>query len=191
MYIDSKSDNRFTILRNYDNNDVTVLSDLNFEEYKGISLSSSVSRRILLTEAILEKEELLKKEVDIGLLGNLESRWEISKMKSQLSEVDLEGVYLVRQRGSDFFKIGKSNNILKRIASLQTGNPNRLELIFYFDIIEDPFSYEQYLHDEYSDRRVGGEWFKLKESDVHNMISDYAGGLGWSFEDVIEFYSVY
>lgn len=88
-----------------------------------------------------------------------------------------EGVYLVESDG--FYKIGKSKNIAKRISSLKTGNPNKIELLFsYYPYRGNIHELEKYLHDRYSSSRTTGEWFKkdftvedVKEAclDFHNL----------------------
>lgn len=62
--------------------------------------------------------------------------------------------YFIRQVGSDFVKIGKSADPFKRLAALQTSNPNRLELI---GVIEG--DREGGLHFEFRRQNVVGEWF--------------------------------
>jgi len=71
-------------------------------------------------------------------------------------------------------KIGVTNNIAKRLATLQTGNPWRLEVkaLVYRT---DAFQYEAALH-EYFDKqrmRMDGEWFDFGvDSDPPAIISE-------------------
>ncbi|TXG81253.1 MAG: GIY-YIG nuclease family protein [Spirochaetes bacterium] len=56
------------------------------------------------------------------------------------------------------FKIGVTNNIEKRIASLQTGNPEKIELI-HIEERQNPTKAERYLHRCFHKNRLKGEWF--------------------------------
>jgi hypothetical protein len=54
-------------------------------------------------------------------------------------------------------KIGKTNDIDKRIGTLQTGNEKQLQLLY---IIEDvPDSFETHVHGVCERYRLSGEWF--------------------------------
>jgi hypothetical protein len=57
------------------------------------------------------------------------------------------------------FKIGVTNNIEKRIASLQTGNPEEIVLL-YIEEREKPTKAEKYLHRCFQKNRLKGEWFE-------------------------------
>jgi hypothetical protein len=68
------------------------------------------------------------------------------------------------------FKIGVTNNLQKRLQTLQTGCPWRLEV---FGVTYDPGAYqmESYLH-RYFDRyriRPDGEWF-MPPDDVDDIV---------------------
>jgi hypothetical protein len=64
--------------------------------------------------------------------------------------------YVVEAVGTGTVKIGKSNNIAARIASLQTSNANELRLIAQLkgDV-------EATLHSQLAAYRLSGEWFRL------------------------------
>ena len=55
-------------------------------------------------------------------------------------------------------KIGVTCNIEKRIKSLQTGNPNKIELLF-IEERTNPTKAERYLHKCFDKKRQVGEWF--------------------------------
>jgi hypothetical protein len=65
--------------------------------------------------------------------------------------------YLVGAEGSPLVKIGYTSGApLKRLASLQTGQPMTLSLLWSVAVdIEDE------LHERFADYRVRGEWFDL------------------------------
>jgi hypothetical protein len=62
-------------------------------------------------------------------------------------------------------KIGVTNNIDKRIKTLQTGNPNIITLE-YLDERKNPHKAEKYLHQIFQSNRVHGEWFEGLSVDV-------------------------
>jgi Meiotically up-regulated gene 113 len=71
-------------------------------------------------------------------------------------------LYIIRNLNSRRIKIGKSNNPLKRLQALQTGNDDQLELIATLEI-EDAavLAAERTLHIMFQAFRKDGEWFEL------------------------------
>lgn len=68
------------------------------------------------------------------------------------------------------YKIGKTNNLEKRVSSLKTGNPT-IELLYFVrgDI-------ENKTHIKYKESRLSGEWFNLTNSqleDINNTFQKY------------------
>lgn len=70
-----------------------------------------------------------------------------------------EFVYCIRAI-SEFdhcmYKFGKAKDVMSRIRQLQTGQPFKLDLVFYTDFFE-----EKYFHEWLSEYRERGEWFRL------------------------------
>jgi len=62
---------------------------------------------------------------------------DITDLQTEIKEIDYSGnhhVYIIRETGSNYYKIGKSSGATKvdttpRLATLQTGNPHLLEVI--------------------------------------------------------------
>lgn len=75
-------------------------------------------------------------------------------------------IYVIGNENLPFVKIGKTNNILKRLSTLQTSLPYRLDLIYLLD--DKHRTLEKRLHNVYSEYRVRGEWF-------YNSILDSIG----------------
>jgi len=65
-------------------------------------------------------------------------------------------VYLISDPKSNAVKIGRSDNPMKRVGELQTGNPNTLSLLSCF--AAEP-SVEQIIHKHLEDYSLNGEWF--------------------------------
>ena len=73
-----------------------------------------------------------------------------------------------------YIKVGITNNPTKRLKQLQTGNPNKLSLLFTEEF-ESPRAHllkiEKIVHKELQEYKNDsiGEWFKVDESDLENI----------------------
>jgi Meiotically Up-regulated Gene 113 (MUG113) protein len=74
-------------------------------------------------------------------------------------------VYFVIDRSSSQIKIGRSEHVRRRVRTLQTGNPNPLELMGWIPS-EDDTSMERTLHNRYDAKRGNGEWFSITQDEV-------------------------
>ncbi|MBL4823316.1 MAG: GIY-YIG nuclease family protein [Colwellia sp.] len=76
-------------------------------------------------------------------------------------------IYLIRCKSTNFYKIGKTNNIDVRLRDLQTGCPFELKVIFIAeadmgDFLGREISYlETFLQNNYKVDHKRGEWFEL------------------------------
>ena len=79
-------------------------------------------------------------------------------------------IYILRQEGTVNYKIGWTTSIdpSSRVSSLQTGSPQRLELIGHFPAASQ--STESALHRIFAASRTSGEWFTLTESQVSDIL---------------------
>lgn len=57
------------------------------------------------------------------------------------------------------FKIGVTNDIQRRLLSLQTGNPDKIEVVHLEERL-NPTKAERYLHRCFQKNRLTGEWFE-------------------------------
>jgi hypothetical protein len=77
-------------------------------------------------------------------------------------------VYVMIDKNTGFYKIGRSINPERRERTLQSEKPT-IEMLFNHDArIKD----EKELHNMFNDKRVRGEWFDLNGSDL-NKIREY------------------
>lgn len=99
------------------------------------------------------------------MLKKLEKNSGKTKGKDQLDDV-----YLIRSGNTSCYKIGFSNNFSERLSRLQTGNPEKLEMIktcFGGKKLEKSF------HEKYADCRISGEWFNFDQRTLKSVIEDY------------------
>lgn len=83
-------------------------------------------------------------------------------------------VYLILEvdkNGDEFYKIGISKNEpKKRLKQLQTGNPNKIDILKYYES-KNYKKVEKWLHNKFSLKKTesNNEWFKLEDQDVLNF----------------------
>ena len=90
------------------------------------------------------------------------------------------GIYVVRCEESNYYKIGKTDDIKKRLSGLQVGCPYRLVLIHYYDK-QNSDLIEKHLHNKYRDYEIRGEWF-----NIGVIINDVLGYIDKVSEDTID-----
>lgn len=69
-----------------------------------------------------------------------------------------------------YIKIGIAASIPSRVKQLQTGNPNKLSVLYLIDVKsqKEALKIEQQYHNYFSSKRKLGEWFDIKEKDLLN-----------------------
>ncbi|SHG06506.1 T5orf172 domain-containing protein [Mariniphaga anaerophila] len=147
----------------------------------GILRESDIDRMIEESEwDTLERAESDKNFWDKWLFSYRNYEKTNSFMYKLIDDNSSKGlVYIIRQRNTNYFKIGyteQKNNMTEkqsvetRIASLQTGNPEPLDIIGYFKV--SGTKTEKTLHSHYESKRRTGEWFLLSEKDWQNILND-------------------
>lgn len=71
-------------------------------------------------------------------------------------------IYIMEDRG--IYKIGKADNVNKRLKQMETGNP--YIKIHYYGKVKDWIGSEKHLHNLFKCKNVKGEWFNLDSYDV-------------------------
>ena len=91
-------------------------------------------------------------------------------------------VYIL-QSGANY-KIGKANNIVKRVKELQTGNPVQLVIAALGECIseDNAFTIEAAMHNKFKELRGSGEWFSGNEN-VFNSIVEVLGSMCGTVHD--------
>ena len=75
--------------------------------------------------------------------------------------------YLLKDKSTRLYKIGRAVDVNKRVRSLEVANPN---LSIVITIEKDV---EKELHNKYSSKRIKSEWFKLSKEDVDEIKRTY------------------
>ena len=84
-------------------------------------------------------------------------------------------IYIIRDlEKKNVYKIGISNEPQKRIKNLQTGNSNKIKIIFELKVFKNINSrqVEKVIHEYLKEKNmwVFGEWFKINsEETVYNL----------------------
>jgi len=77
------------------------------------------------------------------------------------------GVYVVKCAATGLCKIGVSRGIANRLASIETSSATRLTL---FTVIDGNWALEQKLHERYGAFREHGEWFRLANEQLREIV---------------------
>jgi hypothetical protein len=72
-------------------------------------------------------------------------------------------VYLFKH--GRYYKIGKTNDTVRRGTELRIQLPEKLDLI-HFIKTDDPSGIEAYWHKRFDAKRMNGEWFDLSSADI-------------------------
>ncbi len=74
-------------------------------------------------------------------------------------------VYLLKHGSRNEYKIGRTNNQLRREGEIRLELPEEIKPIHYIET-DDPAGIEHYWHSRFKSKRMKGEWFTLTLSDV-------------------------
>lgn len=80
-----------------------------------------------------------------------------------VSSVSIGEVYLFKS--GRYYKIGKTNDTVRRGRELRIQLPEKLDLIHSIKT-DDPSGIEAYWHKRFTSKRMQGEWFDLNSSDI-------------------------
>lgn len=66
-------------------------------------------------------------------------------------------IYFLKNHANNTVKIGRTKDPIKRLRTLQTGNSDKLELLYIIEDVED--SFETFVHEICARYHISGEWF--------------------------------
>lgn len=81
------------------------------------------------------------------------------------SKAELGYVYLLRHGSRREYKIGRTNNPIRREGEISIELPHRLDPIHVITT-DDPAGIEAYWHRRFAEKRLKNEWFALMPDDV-------------------------
>jgi len=102
------------------------------------------NNRIIFENIRVPITSIIKSEIDVSL-----------KLKHTF-------IYLMIDKNTGLYKIGRSNKPYCREKTLQSEKPT-IELLFFYNGIS---SDENIIHKIFSEKRVRGEWFNLNANDI-------------------------
>ena len=74
-------------------------------------------------------------------------------------------VYILKHGSRREYKIGKTNNVLRREGEIAFELPEKVKPLHYIET-DDPAGVEAYWHKRFANKRKNGEWFELTADDV-------------------------
>jgi len=80
-------------------------------------------------------------------------------------------VYLIKESFNGYIKIGVSRNIKGRMAAIESNIPQKITLIGTIKSSQAR-KIEEKLHRKYADYCIKGEWFKLSDKQLSELIFD-------------------
>lgn len=81
-------------------------------------------------------------------------------------------------------KIGVSRNPEARLASLQTGCPYHLHIVYVCVVKDQAYEVEGLAHTLLRGRKIGGEWFECSEGEAIEAVNKSAASLGKKIKDL-------
>jgi hypothetical protein len=120
-----------------------------------------------------------RKEIFSIIASKTASEKQKDRARSDLAYLHLHETFKGRQprpghiyllRGGDYFKIGFSEKVSRRIRQISPVLPFKVELIHTMET-DDMILAERFLHEKYADKRTNGEWFLLEQPDVDWLTS--------------------
>lgn len=79
-------------------------------------------------------------------------------------------IYVIKNPENDRVKIGVSNNVEKRLHTLETGAGTKLDLVYQSVICSNAFDIENTVHKHFDEYRIFGEWFEVDVNKVINYL---------------------
>lgn len=79
-------------------------------------------------------------------------------------------VYLIWSPKWRLFKIGRTNNLKRRVWQIQSDRHfEKISLLYAFEV-EDQYQAEKRFHEKFAKLRICGEWFDLSINDIQGFL---------------------
>lgn len=128
------------------------------------TLESKFDGRVGVHEA-LQEWALTNGEAGQALL-NLPGWPDLGQIGSpRVNSLSVGYVYMIKHGSRREYKIGKTNNPLRREGEISLQLPEKIEPLHYIET-DDPSGIENYWHKRFDAKRKEGEWFALTPQDV-------------------------
>lgn len=85
--------------------------------------------------------------------------------------MDNNHVYILRAKGTDYYKVGRTAHVYKRIQTLQTGCPYEISVVGIYRV-QDALRLEMFLHYQLDKYKVRLEWFELSKETLDEVVSN-------------------
>ena len=86
----------------------------------------------------------------------------------------MEYVYFIKHKGLSPIKIGRTNDLSKRIYSFNNASPYGIEVIGVIET-KDSVKLESIIHKKFNSFRLNGEWFDITNENAINTIMLHNG----------------
>jgi hypothetical protein len=139
-------------LRMFGQSDETFPSHSTFTNH----FASKVERHVALKQWVASHLEFSDLQ---GMLEDAEPAQPVPKPRTN------EDGYVYLLRSGPNFKIGRGQDLERRVKQVSVSLPDKLELVHAIKT-DDPAGIELYWHRRFQDKRLNGEWFKLTPPDV-------------------------
>jgi hypothetical protein len=83
----------------------------------------------------------------------------------RIGKIEIGYVYLLRHGSRREYKIGRTNNPMRREGEIRVELPYRIEPVHVI-ATDDPAEIEAYWHRRFAEKRLKNEWFALTSDDV-------------------------
>jgi len=123
------------------------------------------SKRTIVAK-VLEFCEANKNYADVvSMCPSLSAGQDAEPDSERYHEQELGFVYLIKHGSRREYKIGRTNNTLRREGEIGIELPEQIKPIHVIQT-DDPAGIEAYWHRRFSGKRLKGEWFELTTNDV-------------------------
>ena len=146
-----------------------LLEDFFNNNFRGTLFSQNFVNLVKYDEYIIFKEKELNRWKEDLYEGRIKfiSKKEKKDIEKQKEKIINKKTYILKDKNTGYYKIGKSSNPLDREKTLQSEKPTyELIKIFNNDI-------ETKLHKKYKKQNVRGEWFDLSKIQLKYICTNY------------------